>query len=260
MMKRLIFNTVCALGAALAVGAGAQIDEFRSISKAFLSEIEARGANDPVAEAAARKLTAKLDAINGGGLVDAGALTSTLRAVHPEFAQALKIAADDPVAGIEVLGELTTSEDEFLAAEAGYYRARLLIGAERFEEALPDLQKLREDWSDSTLRAGESLYYQGVCNANMLQRTAAADNLNGFIEGYPDSSPRLIGAAWDLIASLERVHRGSIDDVASHMEFSRRRLGLTDAGEETQQVQGQIILMLDELIAMAEEQEKQQPP
>ena len=44
------------------------------------------------------------------------------------------------------------------------------------------------------------------------------------------------------------------------MEFSRRKLGLTDAGEVTQGVQGQIILMLDELIAMAEEQEKQQPP
>ena len=147
-----------------------------------------------------------------------------------------------------------------MAAESSYYLSRVLIGEERFEEAIPHLENIRDQWGMQSLRAGEVLYYLGVCNANMLQRTEASDNLNDFVEQYPDASPRLVGSAWDLIASLERVHRGSIDDVATHMEFSRRKLGLEDAGENTQVVQGKIIEMLDELIARAEEQEKPPPP
>ena len=259
-MKRLISYTVLAFGLAAGSSSAVQQDEFQAVTGSFLKELQAQAANDPAMELASRKLALKLDALQGAGLVDASALTNSLRAIHPEFGDALKTAASDPTAGIELLGKLAESEDPFLAAEAGYYRSRLLIGAERFEEALPHLEKLRTDWSKASLRTGESLYYQGVCNANMLQRTAASDNLNGFVENYPNSSPRLLGAAWDLIASLERVHRGSIDDVASHMEFSRRKLGLTDAGEVTQGIQSRIVVMLDELIAMAEEQEKQQPP
>ena len=192
--------------------------------------------------------------------LEAGALTGLLRELHPEFAEALRAAADDPEAGIDALGRLAASEDPFLAAESSYYVSRVLLGEERFEEAIPHLEKVRDQLSPQSLRAGEVLYYLGVCNANMLQRTEASDNLNDFVERYPDASPRLVGSAWDLIASLERVHRGSIDDVATHMEFSRRKLGLEDTGDKTQVVQGKIIEMLDELIKRAEEQEKQQPP
>ena len=187
-----------------------KLEEFKAVSGKFVQELETRAADDLAAQEALAKLEPKLAELEGGGLVDAGALTGALRRIHPEFGEALKIAANDPVVGIEQLRGLAGGDDAYLASEAGYYTARLLIGQERFEEALPLLEKLRGDWKDSTLRSGESLYYQGVCNANMLQRTAAADNLNGFVENYPDASPRLVGAAWDLIASLERVHRGSL--------------------------------------------------
>ena len=42
--------------------------------------------------------------------------------------------------------------------------------------------------------------------------------------------------------------------MAGHMEFSRRKLDLTEVGERTQIAQGKIVEMLDELIEMAEEQ------
>ena len=192
--------------------------------------------------------------------IEAGALTPFLRDLYPDFADALRVAGDDPGKGIKALDLISKERDPFLAAEGSYYLSRVLISEGLFEQALPHLAKIRNDWSEHSLRAGESLYYQGVCYSNMLQRTAASDALNEFIEGYPDSSPRLIGAAKDLIASLERVHRGSIDDVAGHMEFSRRKLDLTEVGERTQIAQSKIVEMLDELIEMAEEQEKPPPP
>jgi hypothetical protein len=54
---------------------------------------------------------------------------------------------------------------------------------------------------------------------------------------------------------LQNFEEGSLSDVAEHMDFSRRRLDFSDAGENTQGKQEKIIAMLDELIKKAEEQE-----
>ena len=192
--------------------------------------------------------------------IESNSLTAPLRRVYPDFAEALKAASDEPSDGIDKLLKLSNSDNDFLASEASYYLARLLIGEGRYEESLPHLKKIRDQWRNETLRFGEVLYYQGLSYSNMLQRTAASDSLHDFVENHPNESPRLLGAALDIIASLERVNRGSIDDVASHMEFSRRKLGLKDVGENTQVAQFKIIEMLDELIKRAEEQENPPPP
>ena len=180
--------------------------------------------------------------------IESNSLTAPLRRVYPDFAEALKAASDEPSDGIDKLLKLSNSDNDFLASEASYYLARLLIGEGRYEESLPHLKKIRDQWRNETLRFGEVLYYQGLSYSNMLQRTAASDSLHDFVENHPNESPRLLGAALDIIASLERVNRGSIDDVASHMEFSRRKLDLKDVGENTQVAQFKIVEMLDELI------------
>tara|TARA_Y100000766_G_scaffold86034_1_gene73043 strand:+ start:2007 stop:3068 length:1062 start_codon:yes stop_codon:yes gene_type:complete len=188
------------------------------------------------------------------------ALTEPLREMYPDFANALVKAADDPIEGIGILDKMINDDDVFLAAEASYFLSRLLISEGRYEEALPHLENIRSKWMNKSLRFGEALYYQGVCYSNMLQRTAASDALNDFVEKHTNESPRLLGAAVDIIASLERINRGSIDDVATHMEFSRRKLDIKDAGEETQFAQVRIVEMLDELIQRAEKQENPPPP
>ena len=193
-------------------------------------------------------------------LIESNALTAPLRRIYPDFAKELMSAADDTSVGIDQLSKLSNTEDNFLEAESLYYLSRLLIGEGRYEESLPNLEKIRIKLKNNTLRYGEVLYYKGLCYSNMLQRTAASDSLNDFVDNFPDESPRLIGAALDIIASLERVNRGSIDDVATHMEFSRRKLDLEDVGENTQVAQGKIVEMLDELIKRAEEQENPPPP
>jgi tetratricopeptide (TPR) repeat protein len=187
-------------------------------------------------------------------------LTEPLREMYPDFANALVKAADEPMEGIDLLFKMINGDDLFLAAEASYFLSRLLIGEGRYEEALPHLENIRSKWMNESLRFGEALYYQGVCYSNMLQRTAASDALNEFVEKHTNESPRLLGAAVDIIASLERINRGSIDDVATHMEFSRRKLDIKDAGEETQFAQVKIVEMLDELIKRAEKQENPPPP
>ena len=187
-------------------------------------------------------------------------LTESLREMYPSFSKALEKAADDPIEGMNFMEKMTKAEDIFLAAEASYFLSRLLIGEGRYEDALPYLKNIRSKWRNESLRFGEALYYEGVCYSNMLQRTAASDALNGFVENHSNESPRLLGAAVDIIASLERVNRGSLDDVATHMEFSRRKLDIKDPGEETQFAQIKIVEMLNELIERAEKQENPPPP
>ena len=75
--------------------------------------------------------------------IESNSLTPPLRRIYPDFADALKAAADEPSDGIDQLSKLSNHDDDFLAAEVSYYLARLLIGEGRYEESLPLLKKLQ---------------------------------------------------------------------------------------------------------------------
>ncbi len=175
-----------------------------------------------------------------------------LQRLYPE----LKAALDgrDSVS----LAELSKSEDPWLAAEASWHIARALVTDERYEEAQPLLHEIGQKWETESPRAGQALFYQGLCESELLFRDQAQDTLYKFVDGYPEESPRLLEKARTMIDDLERREPGSIGDVADHMETSERKLNLEDSGEQTQGVQEKIIAMLDTLIEQAEEQEKQQ--
>ncbi|MFT4548287.1 MAG: tetratricopeptide (TPR) repeat protein [Pseudoalteromonas tetraodonis] len=185
---------------------------------------------------------------------DPGALTDTLRELHPDFAKALEAATETGNdEGIKQLQKLTESDSPYLAAESAYYLGRTLMSRQRMEDALPVFINLQDDHFDYSLRIGEAIYYQGICEANTLQRDAASISLNDFIDLYPDAPERLLAEAKDLISTIENVLDGSIEDVADHMDFSTNKLELVDAGEQTQEIQDDIIAMLDELIKQAED-------
>jgi hypothetical protein len=175
-----------------------------------------------------------------------------LQVLYPE----LKVALDGR--DNAKLAELAKSGDPWLAAEASWHIARGLVTEERYEEAQPLLHEIGLKWETESPRVGQALFFQGLCESELLFRDQAQDTLYKFVDGYPEESPRLLEKARTMIDDLERREPGSIADVADHMETSERKLNLEDSGEQTQEVQEKIVAMLDTLIEQAEEQEKQQ--
>jgi len=228
------------------VGA-AQKDEAADVLVGYQEMLSGKEGLDPA-------IAEKVAALIAEETTDPGALTEVLRALHPAFAEALKAAADsESDEGIKQLTELSKSDDGYLAAESSYYLARTLMSRMRYEEALPIFIQIQDDHFDHSLRIGESIYYQGICESNTLQRDAASISLNDFVDLYPDAPAHLLGEANDLIGGIENVLDGSIDDVADHMDFATMKLDLVDTGERTKQVHVDIIDMLDELIKQAED-------
>ena len=97
-----------------------------------------------------------------------------------------------------------------------------------------------------------------MAKSNSLEKEAGIALLARFLEEYPDASDRLRLSAQATLDGITGVLDGSVDDIADHMDFSHRRLGFEDSGQETQGVQQEIVAMLDKIIEQAEEQQQQQ--
>ena len=186
-------------------------------------------------------------------------LAEGVKALYPSLGAAMaKTSEGDGHEGLRELYKLAHSKDKFLAAEANYVMARTLSSQQRYEEALPFLEPLRQHLQAHTMRHGDVLYYLGMAQANSLEKEAAIQTLSMFLEDYPAASERLKISAQATLDGILGVDDGSIDDIADHMDFSHRRLSVDDPGEKTQEVQGKIVAMLDDIIKAAEEQQQQQ--
>ena len=184
------------------------------------------------------------------------AITEGLLMVYPNYEGAVESSDNDEIdKAVELLSPLAESADRFLAADASFYLARTLMNNERFEEALPRLETLIGKFADCTVHQGSSQYFIGVAQAGMLQNREAIFSLMQFLQLYEDAPERLRVSAWRQIQELQAIEEGKLSDVHHHMDYSRRRLELTETGEATQQEQDQIVKMLGQLI---KEQEKKE--
>ena len=186
-------------------------------------------------------------------------ITEALRAMYPDFNQAVRGLADiDTEGAMRNLMNLTQSEVPYLAADATFFLARGYIQAEEYESALPLLRMMNSKYRSQTLRQAESLFFQGSAELETLDRAAALKTLRKFRTQRVNPSRRVQAEIERMIVQLETYQEGSLPDVADHMDFSRRKLGIEDPGVQTQEIQDKIVNMLDLLIAQAEQQEQQQ--
>jgi tetratricopeptide (TPR) repeat protein len=186
----------------------------------------------------------------------ADAITESLILVYPEYAKAIEIAEQDELAPIvTALEPFTRSDDVFLAADASFYLARALMNAQHYEDALPLLQKVANEWAGQTAHTGNSRFYLGVAQAGLLDHKNAIQSFLDFLQFNPDAPERLRVAAWRQVQQLQTIKEGQMDDVYHRMDFSRRRLSLIETGDVTQEQQSRIVQMLAKLI---NEEEKKQ--
>ncbi|MDA0812757.1 MAG: hypothetical protein O3C21_10255, partial [Verrucomicrobia bacterium] len=102
---------------------------------------------------------------------DAQAVGKALRQLVPELDAAILEA--DAEKSIQALIKLTETGDPFLSAEAHYAIGRRLVADLKHEQALPVFQKVANELASHSLRAGESTYYLGVCQEEMLFKQEA---------------------------------------------------------------------------------------
>ncbi len=185
------------------------------------------------------------------------AITESLMAISPDFAKALSLLGDEDIAGAKtLLAKLAKSDNAYLAANAEFFLARAYIAEERYEDALPLFKSLAgPEKSDKTLHAGEALFYKGVCQNNLIDRADALVSFTTFLRQNANASERLLVGAQHMVDELRLIEDGSLWDVQTRMDFSRRHLDLEWTDDPTQTQQTTIITMLDKLIEEAERKE-----
>ena len=184
------------------------------------------------------------------------AITEGLIALYPEYATAIDSSEDDDLdAASDLLTPLTKSDDKFLAADSSFFLARMLMNSEQFEDAIPLLKSLQEDFSDETVHAQTSDYFLGVAYAGMLENQQASDAFRNFYQSNPDAPERMRVSAYRQLQRLQEIQQGALGDIHQRMEYSRRRLELKQTDDPTQDQQEKIVTMLSKLIKEAEKQE-----
>ena len=187
------------------------------------------------------------------------AITESLIAIYPEFGLAIDDADfEDLSTAVAALTPLTNHEDRFLAADASFYLARTLMNGEKYEAAVPLLKSLTGELGEHSAHRGVAQYYTGVAQAGLLENKKSIKSFVKFLEFNPDSAERLIDNARTQVLELQQVEQGKLSDVRQRMDFSRRRLQLTETDDETQNQQQKIVTMLGKLIKEEEKKEASQ--
>ena len=181
-----------------------------------------------------------------------------LMQIYPSFSSAMSSLGEEEVdAAITELDKLAAEQDPYLVAESTYFLGRAHMMAERYEESITAWKALLDKHAKHTFRTAEGLFFQGMCQSQLLQRKEAIASLDKFIVEYEDAPERMQVAAWHELELLKATQDGTLGDVQDRMEFSRRRLAIEETGKRTQEKQDNIIALLEKLIKESEEKECQ---
>lgn len=184
------------------------------------------------------------------------AITAALVKRYPDYSQAVAAADQDDLAKAQTqLNAMVDSADSFLAADASFYLARLLVNHERFEDALPLLEKVTGKLAEFTTHSGASQYFIGTAHAGLLNNDQAIAALIDFLQNYPEAPERLRVSAWRQVQELQAIQQNEMSDVHQRMDYSRRRLEIAEPGDRTLEEQDKIVKMLAKMI---KEQEKKE--
>ena len=176
-------------------------------------------------------------------------ITEGLRTGWKAFDQANRDLGNERYAdAVKKLTPLMDSRNRFLAAASRFLLARVYVMEERFEDALPLLTDLIENRAKDSMQIGDAMYAKATVQIQMLERKAAEETLQAFLDKFPDAPARMRKAAMNQLDDLANVDFGSLADIGDRMDVSRRQLVKADSGKKTQNVQDEVVAMLSELI------------
>ncbi|MBL8856340.1 MAG: tetratricopeptide repeat protein [Planctomycetaceae bacterium] len=202
------------------------------------------------------KVVARYEELTSQGVAPKEAITECLQMAHPEYQRAMAaMESDDLATALKGLGELVGHSDGYLAADASFFLGRSYLLAGQHENAVPHLQKLIDQYQESSLRSGEALYYLGTAQAGLLQIEPAMENLIRFLQTDATAPERLKEGAYNQLVRLEQAKKNQLADAELRMGYSERRLGQALPDGDTQTEQAKVVDILSQLIEEAEKKE-----
>ena len=120
------------------------------------------------------------------------AIVEGLLVLYPELSDAMDLmGAETPGAAVEALETLRKKKDPFLAAASTLLLGRSLIMEERYEQALPAIESVLEEYPEFSDQISDAIYFKGMCEASMLKNQDAIRSLTQFLENYPFAAERM---------------------------------------------------------------------
>ena len=123
---------------------------------------------------------------------------------------------------------------------------------------MPLLEALTGELGENSAQQGVAQYYTGVAQAGLLNNQNAIKAFITFLQTNPEAPERLRENAVRQFNELHAIEKGKLSDIRQRMDFSRRRLELTETDADTQDQQQQIVTMLGKLIKEEEKKENSQ--
>ncbi len=234
--------------------AGARISR---LNEAFLAQLDTLPAERTLAVEAVRLAWRERYA----GQQPEQFIPDALAELYPPFAAALR-AFDDgrPVEASRAFKQLSMASDRFLASSAAYFHARSLIDAGMLEEAQLYLRSAVSgepsllEFTPLASQAWLMLAYVELAN---LDYEAASQTLVQLGEAFEDAPERVTAAARQMRLEIERRERGTLEEVATVMDYVAGRLRIADARGSVRDRQQQVLDLLDKMIKESEDREQQ---
>lgn len=142
----------------------------------------------------------------------------------------------------------------YLDAAKRMMHADALLELGRDEDAVKALREILQTTPEKVSFAAMASLKAGQAYERMHRMLYAANYYAWWMDNYGFLDPATAAALAEKVAAVEAEYRDPLATVAGKMDAVERRLAAADSGEQTRERQQDIVRMLDDLIAMAEDQ------
>jgi hypothetical protein len=182
-------------------------------------------------------------------------VAQTLSLGDAQAARLLAEAADPLAPAPTKVPDLLTDAKRpvFFRANLALCYARLLSNRRVHEEALESLKLTR---AEDVVDPAAYLFHRAVCEHGMLHKDSASRTIGRLLEDAPAAPERYRAVGALMLLDMQGWRQKDLGDVARKMSNVERRLELARGGPQTQKLQKEIVLRLDELIKELENKAK----
>lgn len=167
-------------------------------------------------------------------------------------------AANDAATAQAALQKILDGKpNDYALAYAKFLQAKIRAESGDFEGALPQLEEVWKDHATSMTAGHEVRFFIAYSRASLYERDQAIREFQAYLTECPHAPDRFLNAARQVLKDLLMEGVNPLLDVAGRMGEIKSLLKKEETGDPTQEKQQKVVTILDELIALLEELEKQ---
>jgi len=183
-------------------------------------------------------------------------VASTLALGDADAAKLLAEAKDaDAAAPVEVPAILKDKKrPAFYRNNLALAYAKALTLRKVYEEALDAFAAVK---AEDVVDPSSLLFHRAVCEYELMLKDRADDSISRLIVDASDAPQRYLQVAALMAYDMQTWQEKDLGWIARKMENIQRRLDLKRGGKQTQKMQKEVLVRLDEMIKEIENQQKQ---